>query len=303
MLNTNTGTKLFSSLLHTYSKVLPYCLFNVFLILILTYIDRHYSGKYSIIITTQGHTFIALVVAFLLVSRVNLALGRYQQARDSLGLMYRETRELIQSACVWSAHCTDDSAREWRSELAYRVMILLRTANAVIDYPVTNVAAWDVPELNGLELEDVKRSSFLNPEMRRWAHADRSEWEESVRVPIRLAYLLRKTICRHKSRLKEPLNVQQDMRMMVSVDGFLNGYYGILRFLTTPVPFPLIQMARTFLFLYVFTIPFVMLGDKSSLLAHCFVVFLLTYGFVGLELVAIEMDNPFGDDANDFDNA
>ena len=28
------------------------------------------------------------------------------------------------------------------------------------------------------------------------------------------------------------------------------GYYGIRKFLTTPVPFPLIQMARTFLFLY-----------------------------------------------------
>ena len=59
---------------------------------------------------------------------------------------------------------------------------------------------------------------------------------------------------------------------------------------------------RTFLFLYVFTVPFVMLGDESSLFAHCFAVFLLTYGFVGLELVAIEMDNPFGDDDNDFDN-
>jgi predicted membrane chloride channel (bestrophin family) len=29
-------------------------------------------------------------------------------------------------------------------------------------------------------------------------------------------------------------------------------------------------------------------------------VFLLTYGFVGLEVVAIELDNPFGRDPNDF---
>lgn len=60
-------------------------------------------------------------------------------------------------------------------------------------------------------------------------------------------------------------------------------------------------MARTFLFLYVFTVPFAMLSDKSSDVAHCFMVFLLTYGFVGLEVVAIELDNPFGKDANDFD--
>jgi predicted membrane chloride channel (bestrophin family) len=52
-------------------------------------------------------------------------------------------------------------------------------------------------------------------------------------------------------------------------------------------------MARTFLFLFVFTVPFVMVSDKSSDLAHCFVVFLLTYGFVGLEMVAIELDSTF----------
>lgn len=69
-----------------------------------------------------------------------------------------------------------------------------------------------------------------------------------------------------------------------------------------PVPFPLIQMARTLLFLYVFTVPFVMLSDNSSNVAHCFTVFLLTYGFVGLEMVAIELDNPFGHDPNDFNN-
>jgi len=62
-------------------------------------------------------------------------------------------------------------------------------------------------------------------------------------------------------------------------------------------------MARTFLFLYVFTVPFVMLKDESNVFAHCFTVFLLTYGFVGLETVSIELDNPFGDDDNDFNNS
>jgi hypothetical protein len=61
-------------------------------------------------------------------------------------------------------------------------------------------------------------------------------------------------------------------------------------------------MSRTFLFAYVFTVPFALLSDKSGLVAHCCEVFILTFGFVGLELVAIELDNPFGNDENDFDN-
>lgn len=75
------------------------------------------------------------------------------------------------------------------------------------------------------------------------------------------------------------------------------------KFLTTPVPFPLIQMTRTIVLVYVFTLPMVFLKDDAVNLMyeHCVLVFLLTYGFVGLELVSIELDDPFGNDDNDFE--
>jgi len=182
---------------------------------------------------------------------------------------------------------------------------LLRVVMAVIDFPTTKIAAWEVPELNGAEREDVERTIFLNPELQRLSHSDVSEqsvWKETMRVPVRLAYALRKTIHSQNQRVSEPAHVALESRLHASVDAFMQGYYGMRVFLTTPVPFPLVQMARTFLFLYVFTIPFVLLADKSGLLAHVGAVFVMTYGFVGLELVAIELDNPFGDDDNDFDN-
>ena len=60
-------------------------------------------------------------------------------------------------------------------------------------------------------------------------------------------------------------------------------------------------MARTFLFFYVYTVPFALLSDNTNPIAHCVVIFFLTYGFMGLEFVSIELDNPFGNDDNDFD--
>lgn len=109
--------------------------------------------------------------------------------------------------------------------------------------------------------------------------------------------------------------------------------HSMRKFLTTPFPFPLVQMARTFLFFCtfptsacalfcldkcdsvmllthslvqfwqdVFTVPFALLSDTSSVYAHCVTIFILTYGFMGLEYVSIELDNPFGTDDNDFDN-
>lgn len=73
------------------------------------------------------------------------------------------------------------------------------------------------------------------------------------------------------------------------------------KFLTTPLPFPMVQMARTYLFFYVYTVPFALLSDNSNPIAHCVIIFILTYGFMGLEYVSIELSNPFGDDDNDFD--
>ena len=76
------------------------------------------------------------------------------------------------------------------------------------------------------------------------------------------------------------------------------------KFMTTPVPFPLIQMTRTILLFYLYSFPFVFLSDQDParmMIEHCVVVFLLTYGFMGLELVSIELDDPFGNDPNDFE--
>ena len=70
---------------------------------------------------------------------------------------------------------------------------------------------------------------------------------------------------------------------------------------TTPLPFPLVQMTRTFLFLWIFTLPFGLLNDFEKLPPLIVIIFFATYGFVGLEMVAIELDDPFGDDPNDYD--
>ena len=61
-------------------------------------------------------------------------------------------------------------------------------------------------------------------------------------------------------------------------------------------------MSRTFVFLYVFVVPFVLVGDSSSLFAHCITVLVITFGLLGLEMCAIGLDDPFGNNENDFDN-
>ena len=63
---------------------------------------------------------------------------------------------------------------------------------------------------------------------------------------------------------------------------------------------PLVQMSRTLIFMWVFTLPLALANDIEKPLPLLFVIFFLTFGFIGLELVSIEMDDPYGLDANDF---
>ena len=210
--------------------------------------------------------------------------------------------ELIQNVCVFTQDQLDESAKSWRSEMAYRTLILLRSAMAVLNFSVTQEAAWELPELNGLEDERIKQNLLINPVNRKYAIDENTVAEENMRVPIIISNLLVETIHQQSTRLKTPLGLARENKFYGSLDSFMVGYYGLREFITTPPPFPMVQMALVFLLFYVFTIPFVLLTDDSGLAAHCFFTFLITLGFIGLETVAVELDNPFGDDPNDFNN-
>ena len=97
------------------------------------------------------------------------------------------------------------------------------------------------------------------------------------------------------------MSATHQIHLQTCVDQFMGGLYGIRKFMTTPIPFPLVQMAHTMGLVYVYTLPFVFLKTQDNLYASCFNIFLLTYGFYGLMLVSIVLDDPFGNDPNDFD--
>jgi Bestrophin, RFP-TM, chloride channel len=290
------------------------------------------SGGTWLDVTDKGHAFISLLVGFLLVNRVSNALNRYWKARDGIGIMYRECREIVQLACViTSTYSATSSGNEmegldldrrsqmvrrgqwFRHILAYRAIAVVQTSMAMASYPTEQVPSWDIPELNGPELYDIRQMVFRNhvdtPDPEVGQTRPFNEWKETMRVPIRLAYLLKRTIhagsqpdneVQHDSLIAAWSSTFHETSLLNHVSQMMEGYFAIQKFMTTPVPAPMVYMSRTFMFLYVFTVPFVFLRDSSStVLSRCVAIFILTYGFVGLELVAQQLDNPFGNDAID----
>mmetsp|Transcript_34875 Transcript_34875/g.39767 ORF Transcript_34875/g.39767 Transcript_34875/m.39767 type:complete len:330 (+) Transcript_34875:52-1041(+) len=284
-------------------RVVPFCIMNVLIMITVTLLKQ--NKIINLGITKQTHTIAGMIVAFLLVSRIKTALDRYSTCRNDLNTMYLETGELIQNAVVQShsrSACSenlDEKSCQWRNEVAYRALILLRTSVAVVEYFSKGLPGWKYPELSGYEAAYATPSDSWERDYPSNPHDD---YSNTTRIPFRMAYLLRKTISAHDVRLIVPINVRHEISLLNSIDKFMAGFYGMRKFVTTPVPFPLVQMCRTIILIYVFTIPLVFLKiEESQIVWDCISIFLITYGFMGLELVAIELDDPFGDDENDFE--
>ena len=169
-----------------------------------------------------------------------MALTRYVSTRDAIETMLREARELIQNVCVLSSTLKDGRtmiAEEWRHEVAYRTLLLLRTTMVVIEYPIHHTLPWTIPEVNGMEANHIRKNLLATTNTTAVNGIRNSNynaiWEDVLRVPIQIEYLLRKSIHSNMIRLTEPIPIQLELKIFMSVDNFMNGYYNMRKFLTT----------------------------------------------------------------------
>jgi len=130
-----------------------------------------------------------------------------------------------------------------------------------------------------------------------------------------------------------PMHVNRELRLYSFVSDFVSGYHGLTKLIDTQFPFPLAQMTRTFVFIWVYSLPWVLYNDEIKTPSLIMIVFFITYGktyyvvvvvvvvclgmpnmisvfsytpfhsllilaFVGLECVSIELDDPYGNDVS-----
>jgi hypothetical protein len=163
----------------------------------------------------------------------------------------------------------------------------------------------DIAELAPEEATEIKNHLFRNSgKPHEWSRPKRTEMEESMRVPYLLAYKLRCCIDSADARLSGKPDAYRFFNLFGAVDSIMEAYFLLRKQMTTPFPFPMEQMNRTFLYFYIFTVPLTLLEDVKDHYPYMqlLVTVFLTYGFVGLQRIAEELDDPFGNDQNDFNN-
>lgn len=87
----NHGSVLLQTYGSIWSRVLPYCIINTAFMYALVYLRDKYD--LSLTISNEGHTYVSVVVSFLLVSSVELVLQQYADAREHLCTIYAQTRK------------------------------------------------------------------------------------------------------------------------------------------------------------------------------------------------------------------
>lgn len=195
-------------------------------------------------------------------------------------------------------------------------------AVAAVEWQAQGINAWEaLPEqdheatelmVGALDKESMREDSVRRytagsnhqKELARLAHGTRTLFDENCRAPVVWAYNLREKILesRHpESKIFEnrPMIVPEELKILGLVDQFTVAFQGLKALITTPFPFPLVQMTRTFLFCWVFTLPLVLAADNDDTYEVLAVMFFCAYGFFGLEITSNEMTDAFGTDPND----
>jgi len=189
-------------------------------------------------------------------------------------------------------------AKKWRRDVAIKTLTFLKTV----------IMALEQANRHGDADEQVSAdcTNKVSHDALKFAHGIRTQVDENFRAPSAAGYDLYSTIIAHrvgeKDALLRPMQVNEVLKLLSHVEEALNHFSELEILLTTPYPFPLVQMARTFLFFWVYTLPFCLVGNFQNLAVILICMFFVTYGFIGLEYVSMEMDDPFGEDPNDFDD-
>jgi hypothetical protein len=147
----------------------------------------------------------SMMVSFLVVTRTNISYSRFMEAREHLNVAMRNCRELIQHAVTFTRYDTSDSAKLWRSEVARRTIVLLRTVVSVLEYQTYGIHCWKIPELT----KEEKQALLL------------SVGESNERSPMVLTMFMRSTISSQVEYLVHPIHVNKELRLYQFVSDFV----------------------------------------------------------------------------------
>lgn len=215
-----------------------------------------------------AHALVGVALGLLLVFRTNASYDRFWEGRKLIGGLVNNCRDLARQGSTFLAV----SPEPVRVRFGVYVEGLFVTIRRYLRAEQT----W--PELAG-RLTDVELATLA-----------------TVRAPpLYLAHQLGNLLA---EEAKAGRLTEERLRMLDgTVSDIIDFWGGAERILRTPVPLAYAHHIKTFLFLFCMTVPMALvepMGLMSPIAAG-----IVAYGLFGIDEIGVEIEDPFGYDAND----
>ncbi|MEO6148998.1 MAG: bestrophin family ion channel [Mucilaginibacter sp.] len=208
---------------------------------------------------TYVHTTIGFLFSLLLAFRINSAYDRWWEGRKLWGSLTNNSRNLA----IKLKHLVDDPA-----DIAF------------FNYAIPAFAR---------VLKDSLRDNYKHEEQ------DFIIINPAKHIPNQVASAIMKRMFELNKSGK--LNTEQFLSLNPDISIFSDICGSCERIKKTPIPFSYSVFIKKFIFTYIITLPFAWVFELGYFVVPiiCFILFV----FASIELIAEEIENPFGADAND----
>lgn len=216
----------------------------------------------------QVHSLLGFVISLLLVFRTNTAYDRWWEGRKLWGALLNTSRNL---AIKFTAITKGKDAYEEKRALSNWI--------AVYAYVLKE-------HLRGKSTAEICQHS---------KELDLTELKDSWHLPNAIAIKLNETI--QTAYKKGLLDGHQLLSLKDELAAFTDICGGCERIRKTPIPYTYSLFIKKFIFIYTVTMPIAFVGDFGWWTVP--IVVFVFYALASLEIIAEEIEDPFGKDAND----
>ncbi|MCH2223388.1 MAG: hypothetical protein MK066_01370 [Crocinitomicaceae bacterium] len=232
---------------------------------LIAFVEIEYFPQYTQLKElTTVYSLVGFVISLLLVFRTNTAYDRWWEGRKKWGCLVNDSRNLgVKIAALNLSKEDEDYFRRMISNFAFSMKEHLRNGVLIEEL-----------ELTGEEVREIQRKEHIPSEI-------------TARIFARLRGL------KENGKMSD----EEYLSISTNVNALLDSLGACERILNTPIPFSYSLFLKKFIFLYVVTLPlaFVTTFGYFSALIATFVFYVL----VSMEVLAEEIEDPFGKDAND----
>lgn len=213
------------------------------------------------------HNLLGFAISMLLVFRTNTAYDRWWEGRKQWGTLVNESRNLALKLNTMLPH--DDQKNR-----SFFIQLIPRFAQELVYH---------------LQSEETRLALDAQP------HPEIPNFDRNKHVPNQVASLIVSRV--HLLYKQGVIGGEQLFLLNKEVSAFLKICGACERIKNTPIPYSYSGFIKKFIFIYIATLPLGYVFNLGYLVIP--VVVFVFYVLASLELIAEEIEDPFGKDAND----